>query len=155
MYTECFSGFGKFKDFEYHINIDKNIKHVVHDPFKFALSLWNKLEKELEEMIAQCITALVNGHSDWVSSLMLGEKPNSRLRVCLDPKTSTMPPKESSTQSYTGWHDSSLTTCMLPVLQAGCPAWILEYQIRGRINTPYDIQHSKRQVYISQNAFLV
>ena len=32
MYPECFTGIGKFKDFEYHINVDKNVKLVVHAP---------------------------------------------------------------------------------------------------------------------------
>ena len=42
--------------------------------------------KELEEMVKQGIIATVEGHSDWVISIVIGEKPNGRLRVCLDPK---------------------------------------------------------------------
>ena len=86
MYTECFTGIGKFKDFEYHINVDKNVKPVVHAPQKIALSLQGKLEKELEEMVRQGIIALVEGHSDCVNSLVIREKPNDSLRICLDPK---------------------------------------------------------------------
>ena len=59
---------------------------MVHAPCKIALSLQNKLEKELEEMVKQGIIAPVEGHSDWVNSLVIREKPNSRLRVCLDQK---------------------------------------------------------------------
>ena len=86
MYPECFTGIGKFKDFEYHINVDKNVKPVVHAPWKIALSLQGKLEKELEEMVRQGIIAPVEGHSDWVNSLVIREKPNGSLRICLDPK---------------------------------------------------------------------
>ena len=43
MHPECFSGVGKFKDFEYHINIDKTVKPVVHTPCKIVMSLQNKL----------------------------------------------------------------------------------------------------------------
>ena len=75
MYPEYFSGVGKFKDFEYQISIDKNVRPVVHAPCKIALSLQNKLEKEPEEMVKQGI-----------NSLVIRQKPNVRLRVCLDPK---------------------------------------------------------------------
>ena len=86
MYLECFTGIGKFKDFEYHINVDKNVKPVVHAPRRIALSLQGKLEKELEEMVRQGIIAPVEGHSDWVNSLVIREKPNGSLRICFDPK---------------------------------------------------------------------
>ena len=84
MYAECFTGIGEFKDFEYHINVDKNVKLVVHAPQKIALSLQGKLEKELEEMVRQ--VPPVEGHPDWVNSLVIREKPNGSLRICLDPK---------------------------------------------------------------------
>ena len=48
MYQYYFSGVGKFKNFECHINIDKNVRTVVHAPCMIALSLQNKVEKELE-----------------------------------------------------------------------------------------------------------
>ena len=64
MYPECFSGVGKFKDFQYYINIDKNVRPVLHASCKIALSLHNKLEKELEEMVKQSIIAPVEGQSD-------------------------------------------------------------------------------------------
>ena len=86
MYPECFTGIGKFKNFEYHINVDKNVKLVVHTPQKIALSLQGKLEKELEEMVRQGIIAPVEGHSDWVNSPVIREKPNGSLRICLDPR---------------------------------------------------------------------
>ena len=54
-----------------------------HTSLLLALSLQNKIE---EEMVKQGIIAPVEGHSDWVNSLVISEKPNGRLRVCLDPK---------------------------------------------------------------------
>ena len=62
MYPECFSGVGKFKNFGHHINIDKNVRPVVHAPCKTVLSLQNKLEKELEEVFKQGINAPFEGH---------------------------------------------------------------------------------------------
>ena len=66
--------------------MDKTVKLVVHAPQKIALSLQGKLEKELEEMAKQSIIAPVEGHSDWVNSLVIKEKLNGSLRICLDPK---------------------------------------------------------------------
>ena len=71
MYPEYFTGIGKFKDFEYHINVDKNVKPVVHAPQRIALSLQGKLEKELEEKVRRGIIGPVEGHSDWVNSLVI------------------------------------------------------------------------------------
>ena len=86
MYPECFTGIGKFKDFKDHINVDKNVKLVVHAPWRIALSLQSEPEKELEEIVRQGIIAAMEGHSDWVNSLVIREKPNGSLRICLDPK---------------------------------------------------------------------
>ena len=99
MYPDCFSCVGKFKDFEYHIKINKNVKPVVHMPHKIALSLQNILEKELEEIAGLDIIAEVEGHSDWVNSLVIREKANGILRAFLDPKDFNKPIKESTTKS--------------------------------------------------------
>ena len=45
MYPECFSGIGTFKNFKYHIDIDKTVKPVIHAPRKYALSLIPKIER--------------------------------------------------------------------------------------------------------------
>ena len=66
--------------------MDKSDKPVVHASWKITLSLQGKLEKELDEMVRQGIIAAVEGHSDWVNSLAIREKPNGSLRICLDPK---------------------------------------------------------------------
>ena len=48
MYPECFTGIGTFKNYKYHIELDKNAKWVVHPERKIALALIPKLDKELE-----------------------------------------------------------------------------------------------------------
>ena len=44
-----------------------------------ALSLQNKIDKELEEMVAKDNIAPVEGYSDWVNLLVITEKPNGKL----------------------------------------------------------------------------
>ena len=51
-----------------------------------CFTLQGKLEKEQEEMVRQGNIAPVEGHSDWVNELVIREKPNGSLRICLDPK---------------------------------------------------------------------
>ena len=86
MYPECFNGIGKFKNYEYHITLVDNAKPVIHPARKVALSLQPKLKKELESLVEQGIITPVEGPTDWVNSLVVREKPDGRLRICLDPK---------------------------------------------------------------------
>ena len=86
MYPECFSGIGTFRNYRYHMELDPKVKPVIHPPKKIALSLQPKLEKELDEMVKQGIIVPVDEPTDWVNSLVVREKPNGSLRICLDPK---------------------------------------------------------------------
>ena len=84
MYPECFDGIGKYKDYKYHISIEENAKPVAHPARKVALALQPKLKKELEPLVEQGIVTPVEGLTDWVNSLLGREKPDGRLRICLD-----------------------------------------------------------------------
>ena len=53
---------------------------------KIPLALNPKLEKELKRMVNLEITELVQKPTDWVNGLVVVEKPNDKLRVCLDPR---------------------------------------------------------------------
>ena len=86
MYSECFDGIGKFKDYKYHVSIEENAKPVIHLTRKVALALQPKLKKELESLVEQGIITPVEGPTDWVNPLVVRENPDHRLRICLDPK---------------------------------------------------------------------
>ena len=87
MYPECFNGTaGCFEDYMYHITLDPKVPPVVHAPHKIPIELKDKLQAELEEMENQGIIARVTQPTDWVNSLVIREKENGRLRLCLDPK---------------------------------------------------------------------
>ena len=87
MYPECFNGkVGCFEDYTYHITLDPEVLPVVHAPRKVPIELKDKLEAELGEMESQNIIARVTKPTDWVNSLVVREKENGRLRLCLDPK---------------------------------------------------------------------
>ncbi|XP_068697311.1 uncharacterized protein [Montipora capricornis] len=88
MYPEYFIGtVGCFDDCTYHITLDPEVSPVVHAPCKMPIELKDKLQVELREMPeSQDIIAKVTQPTDWVNSLVIREKGNGRLRLCLDPK---------------------------------------------------------------------
>ena len=53
---------------------------------KIPLALKLKLEKELKRMVDLDITEPVQKPNDWVNGLVLVEKLNGKLRVCLNPR---------------------------------------------------------------------
>ena len=87
MYPKCFNGTVEcFEDYTYHITLNPELLPVVHAPRKVPIELKDKLEAELCEMESQNIIARVTKPTDWVNSLVVREKENGRLRLCLDPK---------------------------------------------------------------------
>ena len=96
MYPECFGGIGTFKNCKYHIEIDKSVRPVVHGVRKVALALIPRLDQALDKMEKDGIIVKVNRPTDWVNSLVVREKPNGSLRVCLDPKDLNKLDDESS-----------------------------------------------------------
>ena len=86
MYPECFTGIGTFKNYKYHIELDKNANPVVHPVRKIVLALIPKLDKEIDSMLADGIIMPVEEPTDWVNPLVARVKPNGSLRACLDPR---------------------------------------------------------------------
>ena len=64
--------------------MDPNIKPIINPPRKIPFALKQRLKQVLQLMTQLDIIIPVNEHTDWVSSLVVVEKPNDNLRVCLD-----------------------------------------------------------------------
>ena len=62
------------------------ISPVIQAPRKVPFALREKLKDELNRMMRLNIIDKVDGPTDWVSNLVIVEKPNGKLRVCLDPR---------------------------------------------------------------------
>jgi hypothetical protein len=84
-YKNVFTGTGKVQ-YEHHIELDETVAPVVHPPRRVPLSLHPRLKKTLEALEKQNIIAKVDHPTDWVNSLVIVEKKNGDLRLCLDPK---------------------------------------------------------------------
>ena len=84
-YPECFGEIGCLSH-TYHIELNPNVKPVIVPPRKIPHSLKPKLKKELDRMVEMKIIEFVDGPTDWVNALVIVEKPNGKLRICLDPR---------------------------------------------------------------------
>ena len=75
-----------FRNFECEIKVDPKVKPVVHAPRRVPIALQPKLEAPLDEMKKKGIISKVEGFIPWTNSLVILEKSNGKLRICLDPK---------------------------------------------------------------------
>ena len=84
-YRECFGEVGTLPKV-HHITINQNIKSVVTPARKIPIALLDKLKLELERMRRLDTIEPVNESIEWVNPLIIVEKPNGKLRICLNPK---------------------------------------------------------------------
>lgn len=70
----------------YHIVLDPTVPPVIDASRKVPVALQHRLKEELKRMENMKIITPVSEPTEWVSSLVLVEKPNGSLRVCLDPR---------------------------------------------------------------------
>ena len=71
---------------EYDIKIDLQVPPVQHGRCKVLIEYKAEIEKELNKMAYQGIITKQMEPTPWVSSLMYPNKPNGKLRICLNPK---------------------------------------------------------------------
>jgi len=84
-YADVFGGLGSFPD-KYHIQLKEDAEPVIHPPRRVAPALTEPLKMKLQDMESNGVIRPVDGPTDWVNSLVITEKKNGSLRLCLDPK---------------------------------------------------------------------
>ena len=84
-YNDVFGELGCLKE-DHHINIDPNATPVIHPPRKIAISLMEKLKAELERMCKLDVIEKIDEPTDCVSGMVIVEKGNGQLPICLDPR---------------------------------------------------------------------
>ncbi|CAC5411697.1 unnamed protein product [Mytilus coruscus] len=70
----------------HHIELDKSINPVIHPPRRVPIALQERLKSERERMEKLGIVEKVEHPTEWVSSIVIVEKTDGKLRICLDPK---------------------------------------------------------------------
>ena len=84
-YADVFRGLGEMPG-EYRIVLNDDVVPVIHASRKILYALNSRLETKLKDMVKQGVIVSVDEPTDWVSSLVVVEKKNGTLRVCLDPR---------------------------------------------------------------------
>ena len=69
----------------YHIEIEKNVRPVIHAPRQVPAALHPKIQEELDRMEKLGVVEPTTIPSEWVLSLLMVVKPN-KIRLCIDPK---------------------------------------------------------------------
>ena len=84
-FTDVFVGLGELEG-EYIIHTNPDIPPVVHPPRKLPISMHDTVKKELDAMVENKVIAPVTEPTQWVSSMVVVQKRNNKIRICLDPK---------------------------------------------------------------------
>ena len=83
-YGDLFNGLGKMEG-KLHLEIENDAKPVVMPPRRVPIAVKGKLQAELQRLEKLGVIAKQEGPTVWVSSLVVSEKPNGKVRVCIDP----------------------------------------------------------------------
>jgi len=84
-FADCFEGIGCF-DREHTIRVDPNVKPVINRARHIPLSRVENVKAELDKMEANGIIVKVDQPTEWVNNMVVVEKRDGSVRICLDPK---------------------------------------------------------------------
>lgn len=84
-YKEVFKGIGRLPG-EHKIKLKENAIPVIHPARKVPVALKKKLREKLDSLIEEGVIRKIEEPTEWVKSLVILEKPNKDLRLCIDPK---------------------------------------------------------------------
>ena len=68
-----------------HLEIDEIVTPVINPPRRVPFALKDKLKSELDRLEGIQIIRKVKEPTEWLSSLVVVEKPSGKLRICIDP----------------------------------------------------------------------
>ena len=83
-FPKVFQGFGKLKGYQLKLHIDENVQPVAQPVRRIPFSRRAKVTEKLEELLKPDVIGKVEGPKRWVNPLVVVEKPNSDIRICLD-----------------------------------------------------------------------
>ena len=84
-YSDVFKGLGCMEG-ALHLEVDMIVAPAIMPPRRVPLTLKNRLKDELTRLEKASVIIKEEEPTDWVSSLVVTEKPNGKLRVCIDPQ---------------------------------------------------------------------
>ena len=89
LFPDLFDGVGTIKDAVVKLDVDQTITPVIQPPRKIPQVMIEPLKQEIDKMLNLGVIRKlsINEATDWCHNLVLVCKPNGKLRVCLDPRT--------------------------------------------------------------------
>ena len=84
-FADVFQGVGCLPG-EYSVQLDKEVRSVVHPPRRAPVAKKEAMKAELDKMVNNQIIAPVTEQTDWVSSVLSVPKKYGSVRIFLDPK---------------------------------------------------------------------
>ena len=84
-YPDVFQGLGCMEG-TLHLEVDGSALPSIMPPRRVPLALKKRLKEELARLEKASVINKEEDPTDWVSSLVVTEKPNGKLRVCIDPQ---------------------------------------------------------------------
>ena len=85
-YNDIFKGVGTLPGGPYHIRLKEQYRPVQHPPRSVPIAMQTAYKVELERLTKEGIITEVKEHTEWINLILPVMKPNSSLRLCLDPK---------------------------------------------------------------------
>ncbi|GFS85112.1 transposon Tf2-9 polyprotein [Nephila pilipes] len=85
-YKDVLTGIGEFPSEPHRIALKDNSVPVIHLRRRAPQVLQPKLKSTLNNLEKEGVESKVNKPTDWVQSLVIVEKSNGNLRLCLDPR---------------------------------------------------------------------
>ena len=83
-FGDVFKGQGHMKG-KLHLEVDESVTPVIMPPRRVPFALKEKLKDELNRLEDLNMIRKVEEPTQWVSSLVVVQKPNGKLWVCIDP----------------------------------------------------------------------
>ena len=68
-----------------HIELDPNVRPVHAQVRQVPVAKLDRINEELERLSNEGIIKPVSQPTDWLSNILVKEKPNGKLRICIDP----------------------------------------------------------------------
>ena len=84
-YPELLQGLGQFPRI-HTMQTRPQVQPVVHAPRRVPFALRDRLKSELDKEESLGVIVKVDEPTDWVNYIMIVEKKNGSLRICLDPR---------------------------------------------------------------------
>ena len=69
-----------------HIDLDPSVTPVHAPTRRVPVAKLDRVNEELKRLCEEGVTRPVTQPTDWLSNMLIKEKPNGKLRICIDPR---------------------------------------------------------------------